>query len=487
MMRKGYFIFYILLLVCLIESANAQSLFKEVEITVKSDQRPLKDAVISDGINVYQTNSKGKVQFKTQQPFVFLSYPSGHIFEVLPNGSVDFFRRINAMVNKKQEFVFHLKKNTHNEVLHHFIAIADPQIQSIDEAELFHSESIPDLKSTVKVLDNPNVFGVTVGDIVFDRFNLFEPYNESVKSINIPFFHVVGNHDIDLDAQTHERSLYPYLNQYGPEYYSFNRGDVHYVVLSSVYFLGNKQYVGYLNDQQLIWLNNDLSLIDRANPLVIFLHVPSTSAVTRLNAGRDSNRESVINNQALYELLNDFKDVHLISGHVHWNEKTQISSNIMEHNTAAISGAWWAADICYDGSPKGYGVYQIDNSSVSWYYKAVGKPINEQFRVYVEKDLINNSREFLVNVWNWDPEWKVQWFENGIYQGDAVMSPGFDPLSVEIFSIGKKREKHPWITPQKTNHLFKFTSNNPSLPILLQVIDRFGNIYEQIIEGEGLY
>ena len=94
--------------------------------------------------------------------------------------------------------------------------------------------------------------------------------------------------------------------------------------------------------------------IPKENPLVVFLHIPSFSQVVEYNPGRDINKESVVNRAAaLYQILEGYQ-VHLISGHVHWNENN-VDGNIFEHNTGAISGAWWSGDICYDGTPKGYG------------------------------------------------------------------------------------------------------------------------------------
>jgi hypothetical protein len=479
-MRNYCFLFLLIIYFGSTDSLFPQSSLKAIQVKVYSNQKPLKNAVVSDGVHVFQTNTKGKVQFKTQQPFVFLSYPSQHDFEVLPNGSVDFFRSINPDDQHQQKFVFQLKRNPNDENSHHFLAIADPQLQTTEEADLFQKESVQDLVKTVNEIGNFNVFGVTVGDIVFDRFDLFDNYNQSIKSVGIPFFQVMGNHDLDLSAPSHANSLYPFTNQYGPTYYSFNKGNVHYVVLSSVFFLGNKQYYGYLDDQQLKWLKEDLDLVNKQKPLVIFLHIPSASQAAQLNPGRDSNKESVINKEALFQLIHDFKDVHLISGHVHWNENIQIADHILEHNLGAISGAWWAADIAYDGSPKGYGVFQVNNEEVSWYFKAIAQPKDFQFRTYITQNVETQTREFILNIWNWDPQWKIKWFENDILKGEATMVPGFDPLALSTFEPGLKREKHPWITPQKTKHLFSFTANTLHLPIRIQITDRFGNVFEEI-------
>jgi hypothetical protein len=246
------------------------------------------------------------------------------------------------------------------------------------------------------------------------------------------------------------------------------------VVLSDVYFLGNRQYYGYLDEVQLAWLVQDLSMVPKENPLVVFLHIPSFSHVVEYNPGRDVNKESVINGEALNQILQGYQ-VHLISGHVHWNEN-RVIENLFEHNTGAISGAWWSGDICYDGTPKGYGIYQSDIGDISWKYKSIGKEIDFQMRTYP----IGSHPDYLdsccINIWNWDPNWKVFWYENGIKMGEPKREIAVDPLAVDLYASDKPK-KQPWISPQKNAHMFFFEPSDPTAIIKIEVIDRFGNTY----------
>ena len=61
----------------------------------------------------------------------------------------------------------------------------------------------------------------------------------------------------------------------------------------------------------------------------------------------------------------------MYSGHVHEHE------HIFERGTheivqGTVCGAWWAAPICWDGTPNGYGVYEVNGSDISWPYKSTG-------------------------------------------------------------------------------------------------------------------
>ena len=70
------------------------------------------------------------------------------------------------------------------------------------------------------------------------------------------------NHDLDLNVRSNEHARTTYKSYYGPTYYSFNRGNVHYVVLDDIFFIAKSYlYVGYLTEQQLQWLEQDLKQV----------------------------------------------------------------------------------------------------------------------------------------------------------------------------------------------------------------------------------
>ncbi len=123
---------------------------------------------------------------------------------------------------------------------------------------MLHQQTVPDAITTVNKLGEQQIFGVGCGDIMFDDLGLYPEYERAVANIGVPFFQVVGNHDLNFDATTDEASTATFSEHFGPRYYSFDRGFVHYVVLDDVFY-HSKGYFGYIDDMQWEWLAQDLS------------------------------------------------------------------------------------------------------------------------------------------------------------------------------------------------------------------------------------
>ena len=118
---------------------------------------------------------------------------------------------------------------------------------------------------------------------------------------------------------------------------------------------------------------------------------------------------------------------------------------------------------------------------MTWKYKSVGYPANYQFRGYPVGSSEDNPQDIIANVWNWDEQWKVEWYENGKRMGEMQRFEGYDP-EAKIICSDKERVVYDWIMPIKTEHLFKVTPQNRNAAIEIVVTDRFGNVYKQNIK-----
>lgn len=435
---------------------------------------------VTDGINITQTDAKGNYQLlsnKTAQ-FVYISIPAGYQIDN-ENGIAKFYTLIDPNVTVFTAD-FNLRKLSKPDLKHQFVVWADPQIQNRSDADQFLSTTAPDLKELVKSYGDDALFhGIGCGDLVFDHHELFEDYKKAVAISGVPFFQVLGNHDMDLEGvRSDDLSSETFKKQFGPTYYSFNRGKIHYVVLDDVFFIGTKKkYIGYITENQLSWLEKDLKSVAAGSTVIVSVHIPTDSGDKRRNDLKEESIGGVVaNRQQLYKILEPYK-VHIMSGHTHWNEHVIISDKIMEHNHGTVCGAWWSGPVCGDGTPNGYGVYEVDGENIKWYYKSTGKPKDHQISVYAKGYHKDYADGIVANVWNWDPQWKIEWLEDGVLKGEMKRITDYDPLTVELYKGPLIPEYHKWVEPIKTDHLFVLTPSPSAKNIVVKATDRFGNVY----------
>ncbi len=446
---------------------------------VKSGDKGIKDVAVTDGINVTLTDSKGRYELLSNgtSEFVYISVPSGYAFNHT-KGITEFYKRIDRKVDSFKGD-FELKKLEVDDRNHAFVVWADPQIQDKDDAALLNTQSAPDTLALISSYSKDTLFhGIGCGDLVWDKFELFPDYKQAIEKTGIPFFQVIGNHDMDLDARTDDYSSITFKSHFGPSYYSFNRGEIHYVVLDDVFFLGtSKKYIGYIAEKQFAWLEQDLSNVKPGSTVVVALHIPVNTGAMRRNGLKEEPIGGVVSNRKeLYRMLKSYK-AHIMSGHTHFNEKVFEGDNIIEHVHGTVCGAWWTGPICYDGTPNGYGVYEVNGGDIKWFHKAVGHDKNHQMRIYPIGAVKEKAEEFAVNVWNWDPAWKIEWYEDDTYKGELQHEVSFDPLSISLHEGLDKPSKRGWVDPVLTDHMF-FGKPSPSArKIMVQATDRFKNVY----------
>lgn len=422
---------------------------------VLSNGKGVANVVISDGFNVVQTDKDGKyvIEVNSLAKFVWVSTPSGYEFK-----TESYVAKHYETLTAGKNLNFELKPLKQKDNRHNFIIWADPQVKNKKDVQKLMEESVPDVKRLIKGMKNIPVHGITVGDIVWDNHELFADYNNAVDAMGIPFFQALGNHDMDYRMGGDETSDKTFQEHYGPTYYSFNRGKAHYVVLDDVRYLGTERnYDGFISQVQLEWLAKDLQFVAKDALLIINLHIPV--------------HNSVKNNNDFYAILDGYTNVHIMSGHTHYN-KNVIKNNIFEHNHGTVCGAWWTGPICEDGTPSGYGVYEVNGTDLKWYYQPTGLDRTEQLHIYVDE--LTNQKRLIANVWNYDPMWKVEYFLDGKAMGNLAQETGFDPLSVKLYKGDKLPNGRTFAEPKKTDHIFVAHFEPSVKKVKVVVTDRFG-------------
>ena len=434
---------------------------------------------VSDGVTVVGTDGSGRYEIlsSSDRDFVFCSLPSGYRIPVNEPGTARFYHRVRPDRRGEMEAAFALEALEDGDERHAMFLLPDIQTQDAWEMARFHELTVPDVARTVGALSGVPAFGVACGDIMFDDLALYPEYERGVTRMGIPFFQVVGNHDLDQDGLTDEVSTTTFSNHFGPRYYSFDRGAVHYVVLDDVFWFGGG-YLGYLDRTQLTWLEADLARVEDGRPVIVSLHIPVIgTAHVRSGAARPSPTNSVNNRDALARLLEPYQ-AHVVSGHTHENDHNWLMG-FHEHVSGTVCGAWWSGPICGDGTPHGYSVYEVAGEEVRWRYKGTGLPADHQLRAYLPGADPGAPQELVANVWDADDGWTVVWYEDGERRGRMARRVGHDPVSLRIHPGDQLPPRRPWVDPY-ARYLYYAPVSPGAREVRVEATDRYGRGYSAV-------
>ena len=448
---------------------------------VRSGGRGLGRVAVSDGLSIVDTEPDGSFELMSSddRDFVRLTIPSGHHIPRNPSGTARFYELI-ATGSDEMAVTFDLTPLDHPDEDHTLLLLGDIQTEDATEMGWFHEQAVPDLAATRRSLGDTHAFAIADGDIMYDNLALYPEYERGVSRIGLPFFQVVGNHDLDMRSGTDLGSTETFSRHFGPRYYSFDRGLVHYVVLDNVFWHGSG-YLGYLDDDTLTWLAADLRRIERGAPVVVATHIPALgSDYRRRGLSSPDPGVATMNRETLYRLLEPF-DAHILTGHTHELEHV-FEGGAHEHVVGAVCGAWWSGPICWDGTPGGYCVYEAVGEDIRWRYKSTGFPDDHQMRLYPAGSDPTAPNEIVANVWDWDPEWTVRWYAGSDPRGIMARRPGLDPLSVELHTGDALPPRRTWVDPRVTSHMFYAPVEPGTGSIRVEATDRFGRVYTEAMD-----
>lgn len=443
---------------------------------VTSNGRGLGRVAVSDGLRVVPTAADGSFELvtRTGQRYVTLSTPHGHVLPTHETGTLRQFVRLAPDARGEQTVRFDLARLGVDDTRHGVIVLGDSQTADAAEMGRFHDETVPDVSASVRQLGDLPMVGIANGDILYDDLSLFPEYERAVRRMGIPFGQVVGNHDLDMAVDGDDASTTTFERHFGPTHYSFNRGEVHYVVLDDVFWHGTG-YLGYLTEAQLAWLAADLALVERGSRVMVFLHIPLSPSLGVRMGREEETWNRVTNWQVLLRLLEPFEAM-VVSAHVHENDHL-FHGRVREWNIGTSCGAWWTGDICYDGTPNGYGVLEFAGRDLRWRYKATGQPDGYQLKVHPRGADPSAPDEIVANVWNWDPGWTVTLIVNGERRGLMSRRLGKAPDSVAQHAGPAKPSKRGWIEPVNTRHLFYAPVPPDARDVLVEARDPWGRVY----------
>jgi hypothetical protein len=181
----------------------------------------------------------------------------------------------------------------------------------------FHKDANPDVNGTltraielVNALPAQPKFLIHTGDIThLSKPDEFDTAAQLLSTLRVSELHTVpGEHDV-ADAEVKE-----YFARFGKAsnnrgYYSFDHAGVHFIGLVNV-LQAKDGGSGFLGDEQLAWVRNDLKHRSSSTPLVVFAHMPLWN-IYEAWGWRTSDADM------LMAELRRFGSVTVLNGHIH--------------------------------------------------------------------------------------------------------------------------------------------------------------------------
>ena len=100
------------------------------------------------------------------------------------------------------------------------------------------------------------------------------PPNAVVGRMDIPWFNVHGNHDMNFKAENDRTSDETWQRIYGPPTYSFDWATAHFIVIDDVFYDGDNSYHGELTEDILTFVEADLKEIGKETLVVLLMRIP---------------------------------------------------------------------------------------------------------------------------------------------------------------------------------------------------------------------
>lgn len=368
---------------------------------------------VSNGREVVMTNGNGEyiLPMKPDRP-VFVIKPSGYQTPVdknnlpqfyylhKPQGSPDHkFEGVAPSGKLPRSIDFGLIPSKEEDTFKALI-FGDPQAYSKQQIDFF-------AKGVVSEVENIKGFslGISLGDLVGDNPDLFEPYIKTVKKIGLPWYNVMGNHDMNFGVEADSLSDESFEKHFGPATYSFNYGKTHFIVLDDILYpdpRDEKGYWGGFTEEQLEFIKNDLEHVPKDILVVLAFHIP-ISEVDDRDLFRDEDR------QQLFDLLKDFPYTLSLSAHTHMQRQDFFSKEDgweqekphHHYNVGTTSGDWYSGKLdqngvpiatMRDGTPKGYAILSVKGNNYEIDYKVVGEPKEYQMNIFIPKVVQKGKR-----------------------------------------------------------------------------------------------
>lgn len=384
-----------------------------------SGEKGIPEVSVSNGVDVVRTDEAGRYDIELpEESILFISKPAGYnvpqnevqlpqfYYLHYPNGSSEVAKWKWPVIEPTgplpKTIDFPLLKGA---VTNSFKAMgfADPQTTRNEELDQMRKDMIDAL------FGNPYgaQFGMVAGDIVNDNLALYERHNRLMSLIGIPIWNVPGNHDTNPESPDQKYSTETYKSIFGPDYYSFDYGQVHFLALNNIGFLGKGNgYIGKIDEEQMQWIENDLKEVPTNKLIMIITHIPLLTYANNRTFPKGTNTQ---NFKELLKILSRFQYVYGIAGHDTSNSwKVEINHThgwhgypFIAHTLAEVRGSGWGRgprdergvrnNIMADGNPNGYYLFHFDSNSVKPRFIPAGGDPTDRLSIMLDPKLIHSD------------------------------------------------------------------------------------------------
>lgn len=351
----------------------------------------LQGVSVSNGREVVLTDKNGKYELPVQNDnIIFVIKPSGYALPLDQNNLPKFYYIHKPQGSPELKYAgvaptgplpkaidFGLKKQEEPNTFSAFV-FGDPQAYNDDELGYF-------LNGVVKEANQKKgpLFGISLGDLVGDNLTLHPGYQQAIGQMGLPWFNVMGNHDMNYDVEQDSLADEGFERAFGPPNYAFNVGNAHFIVLDNIIYphpKTGKGYQGGLRADQLDFVENNLKQVPKDKLIVLAFHIPLN--VENNASFRNEDR------QRLFDLLAPYANTLSLSAHTHYQQQNFYTEKHgwkgekphHEYNVGTTSGDWYSGILnakgiptstMRDGTPKGYAILAIDDNKYTFSYKVV--------------------------------------------------------------------------------------------------------------------
>ncbi len=440
---------------------------------------------VTDGYSITTTDADG-AYYLTSSPlayFVYYTLPSGYEAGTVENGVTKFFADIDRQAGEtRADFIINPIGDDEN---FSFIVHADTQPDEYFNSNVFTElgKAYVDMQTTANTIEAKEgfkPFNLHLGDIMYHtdtQTDDYQRYLSTLKNRNYtcPIYATPGNHDRSYTAN-YNAAMKLYRETWGPTYHSFNRGNIHFVALDNVKPTDGNYSRGFTTES-VEWLKKDLAGIEKGSRVVFMTHRPMTRVAADVKAYT-----------TVLDILKDY-DVLMLTGHLHrpGNNFDVYDSNLKERNQTALGGYEWRSACAADGTPNGYYIYEVKGNDISWKFKWTGRDADTNlFRMYTPGQFTDNipgaadEKTVLINIWDWDEDWKVTWKQDGVDMGDVERYEShLDPWASSLYDNNASR---PTWKSVESYHIFHCDVPATCANVEVTVTDPFGRTVSKALD-----